>query len=313
VSAIPAIPDAQGGLDREGEEHEEERKKLISVAVIGCGEWGPNHIRNFHSLPGSRVVAAVDTVPARLERVQALFRDVQCSSDFRAVLENPQVDAVVVATPLGTHYALVSEALAAGKHVLCEKPLCETSRQARELVEIARERQRVLMVGHVFLFNPGIIKVKELIEAGELGRLHYLLAIRTNLGPIRNDCNAAYDLASHDVSIFNWLLGCEPVRASATGACFLQPRIEDVVSITLTYPNDVFASIQASWLNPKKVRHITVVGNRKMLTWDDLSSGTPVACYDKGADFQRDYHDYGEFLRISNWDGEVRLPRVDWE
>jgi len=286
---------------------------LTTIAVIGCGQWGPNHIRNFNSLLGSRVAAAVDTDPARLARVRGLFRDVACSTDYRTVLQDPAVDAVVISTPLKTHYELTREALLAGKHVLCEKPLCETAQHAEALVQLAAETQRVLMVGHVFLFNPGIIKLKELVEAGELGRLHYLLAIRTNLGPIRDDCNAAYDLASHDVSIFNWLLGREPLRVSASGGCFLRPKIEDVVSITLHYPGNVFASIQCSWLNPKKVRHITVVGSRKMLTWDDLDLSAPVACYDKGADFKQEYNDFGEFLRVATWDGEVRLPKVEWE
>jgi predicted dehydrogenase len=196
-----------------------------------------------------------------------------------------------VATPLQTHYGLVKKVLLAGKHVLCEKPLCETVAQGRELIDLAQARGLVLMVGHVFLFNPGIMKVKQILETGGLGNLHYMHAIRTNLGPIRRDCNAAFDLATHDISIFNWLVGCEPLAVSATGGCFLQPGIEDVVSISLKYPGDVFGSIQASWLNPKKVRQITVVGSKQMVTWDDLQLGSPVACYDKGANSNKHYDD----------------------
>lgn len=286
---------------------------MIGIAVIGCGHWGPNHIRNFGILPGSRVIAAVDLDPSRLRRVQEMFSGVRCDQDYRRVLDDPQVDAVVVSTPTSTHYALAREAFQSGKHVLCEKPLCETSTQACELVELAHARDLILMVGHVFLFNAGIVKVKEILDAGELGSVHYLSAVRTNLGPIRNDVNAAYDLATHDISIFNWLLGSEPEFVSATGASFLQPGIEDVVFISLKYPDNVFASIQASWLNPKKVRQITVVGSQKMVTWDDLELNTPVAIYNRGANATQEYSDYGEFLRISMWDGDVRLPKVHFE
>ena len=286
---------------------------MISMAVIGCGEWGPNHIRNFQSQPGARVLAAVDLDPKRLLRIRDLFPAVECSSDADRVLADPAIQAVVVATPVPTHHSLVKKALRAGKHVLCEKPLCESVAQARELIELAQARGRVLMVGHVFLFNPGIMKIKEILESGALGNLHYLHAIRTNLGPIRRDCNAAFDLATHDISIFNWLVGSEPVEVSATGGCFLQPGIEDVVSISLKYPGQVFASIQASWLNPKKVRQITVVGSKQMVTWDDLQLSSPVACYDKGANSNTHYDDFGEFLRISTWDGDVKLPKVHAE
>ena len=183
---------------------------MIDMAVIGCGEWGPNHIRNFQSQAGARVRVAVDLDPKRLHRIRELFPAVECSSEVDPVLGDPGIQAVVVATPLQTHHSLVKKVLLAGKHVLCEKPLCETVAQGRELIELAQARGLVLMVGHVFLFNPGIMKVKQILESGAMGNLHYLHAIRTNLGPIRRDCNAAFDLATHDISIFNWLVGCEP-------------------------------------------------------------------------------------------------------
>lgn len=291
----------------------EKARTMIGFAIIGCGQWGPNHIRNFQAQTGARVVSAVDADAARLERIRVLYPSIECHTDFAKVLADERVHAVVVATPLGTHYALVREALLADKHVLCEKPLCETTVQAQELVDLAKQRKLVLMTGHVFLFNPGIIKVKDLADTGELGRLYYLLAIRTNLGPIRKDCNAAFDLATHDVSIFNWLLGAVPTEVCATGASFLQAGIEDVVAISLKYPEGVFATIQASWLNPKKVRQITVVGSHQMVIWDDLQLGSPVACYDKRANLRMQYDSYGEFLRISTWEGDIRMPRVDAE
>jgi predicted dehydrogenase len=283
---------------------------MTGIAVIGCGQWGPNHIRNFQTEPGAKVISAVDSDLARLDRVRSLFPGVECYQEFAKTLTDNRVNAIVIATPLSTHYTLVRDALNAGKHVLCEKPLCEITSQARELVDLAKKQKLVLMTGHVFLFNPGIIKVKELVDKGDAGRLYYLQAIRTNLGPIRQDCNAAFDLATHDVSIFNWIMSAAPSEVSATGASFLRPGVEDVVSISLKYPGDVFATIQASWLNPKKVRQITVVGSHQMITWDDLQIGAPVSCYDKHADLSKDYNDYGEFLRVSTWEGDVRLPRV---
>jgi predicted dehydrogenase len=286
---------------------------MTGVAVIGCGQWGPNHIRNFQAEQDSLVLFAVDSDPAKLDRMRALYPAVKGTASLAEATSAAEVTAVVVATPVSSHFEIVRQALSAGKHVLCEKPLCETVSEAEELVKLAKEHKRILMVGHVFLFNPGIIKLKEFTDKGELGHLYYLSAVRTNLGPIRKDCNAAFDLATHDVSIFNWLLDSEPIEVSATGASFLQANVEDVVSISMKYPDNVFATIQASWLNPKKVRQITVVGSQQMVTWDDLQLGAPVACYDKRANLKVQYADYGEFLRVSTWEGDVRLPRVGTE
>jgi predicted dehydrogenase len=286
----------------------------VRVAVIGCGRWGPNHIRNFHTLPGSQVAACVDPDQSRLERVKELFPGVQTSRYLGAVLADRTIDAVVVATPTGTHHAIVRRALLAGKHVLCEKPLCVRGRQAEELARLARRARRILMVGHVFLFNAGVAKLKELVVSKRLGKLHYLSAIRTNFGPIRGDVNALYDLASHDIAIFNWLLGdIVPQWVSATGAAFLQRGIEDVVFLSLKYPGGVHAGIHASWLNPSKTRQIIVVGSKKMVSWDDQELSTPIAIYDKGANVDQTAADYGEFLRLSMWDGDVRLPKIRLE
>jgi predicted dehydrogenase len=211
---------------------------------------------------------------------------------------------------VSAHDAVVAQALECGKHVLCEKPLCADVAAARRLVALAERCGRVLMVGNVFLFNAGILKLKELLDNGEIGELHYLTAVRTNLGPIRSDVNAAFDLATHDIAIFNWLLGSLPIEVTATGAAFVQPGIEDVVFITLRYPGGILANIHASWLSPRKVRQITLVGSRRMATWDDLELVTPVAVFDKGATAQQEYGDYGQFLRLSMWDGDVRLPKI---
>jgi predicted dehydrogenase len=286
---------------------------MKNIAVIGCGRWGPNHIRNFQTLPGARALYAVDPDAARLARIREAFPDVRLESDLSKVLADPAVDAVVVATPTSTHHAVVRDAIRAGKHVLCEKPLCENSAKAQELTELAQAKGTLLMVGHVFLFNDAIAKVKELVDGGEVGSVRSLAAVRTNLGPVRSDVNAAADLASHDISVFNWLLGSAPDAVSAAGGSFLQPGVEDVVSLSLRYPNNVFATILVSWLSPKKVRQMTIVGTKRMVTWDDLDLATPIAVYDAGAEATTGPSDYGEFLRVSTWDGDVRLPKVAFQ
>jgi predicted dehydrogenase len=286
---------------------------MITIAIIGAGYWGPNHIRLFSSFPNSVVKMVSDLDRPRLEKIEQNFPHIKTTTDYKHILEDPEIDAIVVATPTATHFELVRDALYAKKHVLCEKPLCKTAEQAMVLNEIAKQNQRILMTGHVFLFNQGIIKLYELLNAGEMGQPLYMSAVRTNLGPIRSDVNASYDLAAHDISIFNWLLNEVPIEVSATGGSFIQSSIEDVVFISLRYSSGVVASINASWLDPKKVRQITLVGSSKMATWDDMQPATPISIYDKGVNTSQEYNTYGEFLRISMWDGDVRLPKIKTE
>jgi predicted dehydrogenase len=284
--------------------------RSVTVAIVGCGHWGPNHIRCFQRIHNCSVIA-VDKLTSRLERISQEYPHIKTSTDYDSVLAEDSVDAVVIATPTASHVSLVRKALEAGKHVLCEKPLCLFSRDADELSAFARSKSLVLMVGHVFLFNSGILKIKELIDQRELGKMLYLSAERTNLGPIRDDVNAAYDLASHDIAVFNWLLNAEPETVSATGGVYVRPGIHDVVFISLRYPGGCVGHIHASWLNPLKVRKMTLVGDRRMVTWNDLELSTPVAIFDRGAMIATDSGDFGEFQRETMWDGEVRLPKVD--
>ena len=281
------------------------------IGVIGCGAWGPNHVRNFSALPNAEVVGAADLQPDRLARVKAIVPGIATFTDADAMMAVTKPDAVVVSTPTMTHFDVVRQALSSGKHVLCEKPLCLTGQEADALVTLADERSLRLMVGHVFMFNPGILKLKELVHNGDLGsRIYYLFARRTNLGPIRQDVNAVLDLASHDVSIYNFLLDAVPTQVSAVGQSFLQPGIQDVAMITLTYPGGIIGSIHVSWLDPKKVREITVVGDRRMATWDDLATLGPVMVFDKGVTKKpREYSDFGEFQLLTR-EGDVTVPRV---
>ncbi|MDD2762945.1 MAG: Gfo/Idh/MocA family oxidoreductase [Opitutaceae bacterium] len=278
------------------------------IGVIGFGQWGPNHVRNFRMIEGSDVVRVCDTNAARLALVRRQFRDLDTSADSAAITTATDVDAVVVATPVQTHFELVKQALTAGKDVLCEKPLAATVDECRGLCELAATRGRILMVGHVFLYNPSVQHLKVDLERGELGRIYYMDAVRTNLGPVRRDVGALYDLASHDISIFNHLLGVLPVEVSATAGCYLQEHVEDIGFLTLTYPNGTVCHVHTSWLNPRKVRQLTIVGDHKMAVWDDMNNLEPIRYYDKGVTTDH-YTSFGEFQMILR-DGTITIPKV---
>ena len=285
---------------------------MLCVAVVGAGHWGPNLIRNFHSAPASRVKHVVDTRPQRLEALKAKFPDIAMTGDLDAVLADPEVDAVVISTPTRTHFALCRQALNAGKHVLVEKPIAARLEDAEALDDLAKKKGLVLMVGHVFLFNPAVREVKQRIDSGDLGRLYYLSMERTNLGPIRVDVDAAWDLAAHDISIVDHWLGAEAVTVSAVGGTYINPGVPDVVFATLKYPNGVLVNLKASWLNPRKGRDITVVGDLRMLTFDDTNLKEPIRLYDRGVTDEKVGGIVDTFadFRASVREGEITVPVV---
>ena len=287
-----------------------ETSSLVNLAVVGSGHWGPNHVRVFSELPQSKVLAVADSNTEHLAKIEKSIPHLVCLPNYLDVLRDERVSAVVVATPTRTHFPIVRDALAAGKHVLCEKPLCDSSADAAALVALAARRRRVLMVGHTFLFDPGVVALKELLETGQMGSIRYLSANRTNLGPIRTDVNAAGDLATHDIAIFNFLLDSEPQLVSASGGCFLRKGIEDVVSIVLRYPGHVLATLHASWLHPRKTRQIAVVGTHRMATWDGLDPENPLVLYDRGASAEVDSKGRSLPASGSMWDGEISRPRI---
>jgi len=284
--------------------------EMLNLGVIGCGRWGPNHVRVFSELDRSCVRACADPNRTRLERLGRRFPGVRTVTDYRDLLSDGAIDAVVIATPTDTHAAISLAALRAGKHVLVEKPLSVTSEEAGGLARAADATGLVLMVGHVFLFNNGIMKLRELMVSGELGRIHYLDAVRTNLGPIRPDVNALYDLATHDISIFNYLLGATPVGVSALGSCISQEAIEDVCFATLKYPDGTLGHIHVSWMNPRKVRTLTVVGERQMAHWDDVDPSDALRLYDKGIEEPPHCDSFGEFQYLLR-NADVYLPQID--
>jgi len=287
---------------------------VITVNCIGLGHWGPNLARLFAVNPLSRLGTVCDLSEDRLALVKRnIPAQFQCSRDGMATATDPAADAVVIATPTHTHFELAQAALQSGKHVLVEKPICQTSKEAEELVKIAAQYNRILAVGHVFLFNNGIRHVKKLISSGELGKIRYIYSTRTNLGPIRSDVNAFWDLAAHDVSILNYWLDAEAESVSATGAAYLNPEVEDVVVANFVYPGKVLGCVHASWLNPKKVRDIVVVGEQKMVVWNDMDLAEPVRVYHKSVDVTREetYSDtFGKF-RMQVRNGDVVIPKVN--
>lgn len=282
---------------------------MINTAVIGCGTWGLNHIRNIQRIEGCNLKAVADTDKSRLENLRLASGCVATASPNEIFSDN-SIEAVVIAVPTGLHYTLVKQSLENDKHVLCEKPLCTKSDEAGELAEIAKQRGKVLMVGNTFLFHPGITKLKELIDSKEAGKLLYMTSVRTNLGPIRDDVSVIFDLCSHDVAIFNFLCASMPSQVSAVGRTILRKKLEDVVFATLTYGDLLIAHVEASWLNPKKVRQIVVVSENKMFTWNEFDPMGPVTIFNKGATTEPRYRDYAEFLRVSTWETDVVIPKV---
>lgn len=286
---------------------------MIKVAVVGAGHWGPNLIGNFHNHVRSEVAWVIDTNAERLAAVRTRFPEISTAPDVAAAFGDPAVDAAVIATPTTTHYELTLAALRAGKHVLVEKPLADSVEKSLEMDEVARASGRTLMVGHVFVYNAAAQLAKQYITNQELGRVYYVSMVRTNLGPIRVDVNAAYDLAAHDISLASYWLDATPLSVTATGGAWINRGIEDAVFATLRYPNDVLVNLHASWLNPLKTRDIRVVGDKRMLTFDDVNANEPLRIYDKQVDEQMaqvPFVDSFASFRMTVREGDIVVPRV---
>ncbi len=284
---------------------------MIHLAVIGAGYWGPNLIRNFSEVPGARVAYVCDLDPAKLAPLASRYPTLSATRDYQEILRDPKVDAVVVATPVSTHRRLALDALRAGKHVLVEKPLAADSQSAAEIADVARELGRVLMVGHTFIYNPAVVKVKELIDRGALGDIYYIDSARVNLGLHQFDINVIWDLAPHDISIILYWLGKYPVRVSARGNSYTQNEIEDVAFITLEFEDRVMAHIHVSWMSPAKLRRTTVVGSKQMIVYDDLEVAEKVKLYDSGVERLALNADTRAELQRTYRVGDVLSPRLD--
>ncbi len=286
-------------------------KAPLALGIIGAGYWGPNLVRNFAALPDAQLKVVCDQDPKVLDRLRAFYPQLSFSSDWKAVLGSREIQALVIATPTSTHYELASEALRRGKDVLVEKPLASTVAEAEELCAEAERRERVLMVGHLMIYHPAVVRLKALIQEGELGEILYLYSRRVNLGKIRKNENALLSFAPHDISVALYLLECEPGEVWARGEAYIQPQVEDVVFINLLFPNKVMAHIHVSWLDPHKRRELTVVGSKKMAVFDDTDATEPIRVYDKGVLEPGTYVSYGDSLGIRS--GDIWIPKVDMQ
>lgn len=281
----------------------------IRVGVVGLGYWGPNLARNFDRLPDAELAYCCDLDEANLAKARSLYPDAVVTDDLGRLLADDTLDAVVVATAVPTHYALGKRVLEAGKHAFIEKPIALRAADARDLLDTAAAKGVTLMVGHLLEYHPAVAKMKQLIDDGELGKVFYAYANRLNLGKVRKDENALWSLGPHDISVLNYLTGDEPEEVSARGECYLQDDVEDVVFGYIRYGNGIVGHLHVSWLDPHKSRKITVVGEQKMVVFDDMEADRKVTVYDKGATTTRTKFDtYGEFVTLHF--GDIHIPRI---
>lgn len=281
---------------------------MITLAVIGCGGWGKNHIRNFHAIESCRLKTLCDLNEKLLAARKADCDGVAMTTDSGEVVADDEIDAVVIATDAPSHYALAREALDAGKHVLVEKPMTLSPDEAEDLVGRAEAAGRVLMVGHLLEYHPCVLKLKELTDAGTLGAIRYMYCQRVNLGVVRRDENAWWSLAPHDVSVVLFLFQAEPVTVTAQGQAYLQPGVEDVVFAQLKFEDGRMANIQVSWLDPHKIRKMTVVGSEKMATFDDMEPAEKIRLYDKGVDISGSIVAWEQSLSLRT--GDILIPKT---
>lgn len=285
--------------------------RRMGLAVVGCGYWGINYLRVFSELPSAQVIVACDSRPERLKEVAERFPKLCLTSDLDEALSLEDVEAIVIATPASAHFRLAQRALQSGKHVLVEKPITQTVREAEDLCVLAESNRLTLMVGHTFLFNPAVRKLKEYLQTGKAGRVYYVYARHTNMGPIRQDVNAVWDLAPHPVSVFNYLLDDTPVWVSAVGARVLRNHLEDVGFVSLGYHSDIVGHIHASWADAYKVREVVVVGSEARIVFNDVNPMWRIQVFEKGVSIREpEPATFGEYqLRIS--DGEIISPRIE--
>ena len=282
--------------------------ETIGIAVVGTGDWGANLVRNFASLSGARLAALCDSDPQRLAAAAARYPGARPCSDVEQVATASDVQAAVVSASAVSHYPLAKALLEAGKDVYVEKPLALQVAHAEELVRLARERGRILMVGHLLLYHPAVRYLKQLITRGDLGEVFYIYSQRVNLGKVRRDENALWSFAPHDLSVILHLLDQEPVDVVARGSAFLQGKVEDVVFVDLRFADGKLAHAHVSWLDPHKLRKVTVVGSQKMVVFDDMEASEKIRVYDKGVDRAGQVVSYGDALTVRS--GDILIPKI---
>ena len=287
-------------------------KDSIAVGVVGCGYWGPNLLRNFKALPNCRVKAMCDASEERLTHMRSLYPDVEGVKDFDGLLNGVGLDAVIVATPVRHHYSLAKASLLAGKHTFIEKPMASSSAECEELIRIARSNGLVLMVGHTFLYSAPVQKITEIVQAGDIGEIRYINSRRLNLGLFQKDINVAWDLAPHDISIILHVIGELPQTVNCQGNAHVTPGVEDVTNISLSFKHKRFATIQSSWLEPRKVREMTIVGTRRMIVYDDLQTHEKIRIYDVRVERPPHYDSFADFHYSYHY-GDSYIPHIRQE
>ena len=284
---------------------------MLQIGLIGTGYWGPNIAKSFELTGKAEIRWLCDLDSKRLSNISQKYPNADTTSEISRVIEDKELDAIAILTPAGTHYEITRQALEANKHVLVEKPITLNSKEALQLIHVAEKKEMILMVGHVFEYNFTIRALKNLMDSGELGEIHYLNFERTNLGPVRTDVSALWDLASHDISIMCYLLDGAPRDVTARGQAFLNADVEDTVFATFTFLNDIIAQVSVSWLNPRKVRQITAVGSKKMAIWNDLDPQRPIQIYDKRVEEPSEIPDTFDSYKTAVVDGGVYIPHID--
>ncbi len=280
----------------------------IKVAVVGAGYWGPNIIRNFNQIPTCEMAICCDKDEKRLAHMSRLYPNLKTTTSYDDIINDPTIDAVAVCTHVSAHYPLAKKALEAGKHVLVEKPLTAKVEEAEELVELSKKNDKVLMVDHTFEYTAGVNKMKEIIESGLLGDVLYVNCARLNLGIFQRDINVVWDLAPHDLSVILYATGLKPKSVRTVGMKLLHPKVEDAAFVTLNC-GDASAVIHVSWVDPRKVRTVSVVGTKQMLVYDDLDPLAKIQIYDKGVENPPHYDTFGEFLCSYHY-GDIHMPRL---
>lgn len=284
------------------------KNRRLRTVLAGAGTWGRNVLRVLTSLPSIDLRCIVDPAETARNRAQLIAPTIPTTNNLQQVLEDPSIEALVIATPAITHAELALAGLEAGKHVFVEKPLCMSLEEGEKIARMARKVNRQVMVGHLMLYHPAVQKLRDVVQSGELGALRYLYATRVNLGTVRREENAWWSLAPHDLSIILDLVGALPERITVHGAAYLTPGVEDVIFAHLVFPGGTLASIHVSWLDPHKRRELTVVGDRKMVSFDDVEPGEKLRIYDKGAEVKSEFTNFAEFVALRH--GDVSIPRL---
>ncbi len=287
-------------------------KNQLKVGVIGCGYWGPNLIRNLNSLEGCTLKTICDTSESRLGHMKKLYPDVEVEKDYEHMLAKSHVDAVAIATPVRFHYKMVKASLLAGKHTFVEKPMASSSAQCEELIAIAKERKLTLMVGHTFLYSEVVRKIKKIVDSGDLGDLRYISARRLNLGLYQKDINVTWDLAPHDIAIILHIMQDEPVSVNCRGEAHVTPGIEDVTMLCLNFDRARSALIHSSWLDPRKIREMTIVGAKRMIVYDDVATLEKIKVFDARVERPPHYDSFAEFHYSYHY-GDMYAPYVKQE